>query len=263
MIRHIRLKDHVRRTSCTSFHLAEALFDIRFAYSSSHCLWLSCAYYSIFFRQMSSGKIVCEIYLRCGISCGAVSAAAYGCSWNTLIKKQTCCGKPASVLPGPKGHGGDEEDWTLDLTDANRTLSQLSYVPMKISPWKGQINYSTWFNFCQSHMIYTVDVAPAFSTRTSAVLLPHGCRGADGAVRWWLGKALTSQSRWELFQLVERFSIPKDVFGEVVDTVFFLVRCVMIDKLHEIFKRFFCPAVFLYAHPPPLLAGMVHKSWKW
>ena len=25
--------------------------------------------------------------------------------------------------------GGDEEDRTLDLTDANRTLSQLSYVP--------------------------------------------------------------------------------------------------------------------------------------
>lgn len=26
--------------------------------------------------------------------------------------------------------GGDEEDRTLDLTDANRTLSQLSYVPI-------------------------------------------------------------------------------------------------------------------------------------
>ena len=38
MIRHIQLKDHVRQTSYTSFHLAEALFDIRFAYSSSHCL---------------------------------------------------------------------------------------------------------------------------------------------------------------------------------------------------------------------------------
>ena len=25
-------------------------------------------------------------------------------------KKQTCRGKPAYVLPGPKGHGGDEED---------------------------------------------------------------------------------------------------------------------------------------------------------
>ena len=27
-------------------------------------------------------------------------------------------------------YGGDEEDRTLDLTDANRTLSQLSYAPM-------------------------------------------------------------------------------------------------------------------------------------
>ena len=26
--------------------------------------------------------------------------------------------------------GGDEEDRTLDLTDANRTLSQLSYAPI-------------------------------------------------------------------------------------------------------------------------------------
>ena len=26
--------------------------------------------------------------------------------------------------------GGDEEDRTLDLTDANRTLSQLSYEPL-------------------------------------------------------------------------------------------------------------------------------------
>jgi hypothetical protein len=28
--------------------------------------------------------------------------------------------------------GGDEEDRTLDLTDANRTLSQLSYAPKSI-----------------------------------------------------------------------------------------------------------------------------------
>ncbi len=28
--------------------------------------------------------------------------------------------------------GGDEEDRTLDLTDANRTLSQLSYAPKLI-----------------------------------------------------------------------------------------------------------------------------------
>lgn len=31
-------------------------------------------------------------------------------------------------------NGGPNRDRTDDLTDANRTLSQLSYVPMKISP---------------------------------------------------------------------------------------------------------------------------------
>ena len=30
----------------------------------------------------------------------------------------------------PVRFGGDEEDRTLDLTDANRTLSQLSYAPI-------------------------------------------------------------------------------------------------------------------------------------
>ena len=30
---------------------------------------------------------------------------------------------------GTRFFGGDEEDRTLDLTDANRTLSQLSYAP--------------------------------------------------------------------------------------------------------------------------------------
>ena len=30
---------------------------------------------------------------------------------------------------GTRIFGGDEEDRTLDLTDANRTLSQLSYAP--------------------------------------------------------------------------------------------------------------------------------------
>lgn len=74
------------------------------------------------------------------------------------------------------------------------------------------------------------------------------------------GRLLPVNPGESFFQLVERFPVPKDVFGEVVDAVFFLIRCVMIDELHEIFKRFFCPAVFLYAHPPPLLAGMVHKS---
>ena len=32
-------------------------------------------------------------------------------------------------LKCPCQFGGDEEDRTLDLTDANRTLSQLSYAP--------------------------------------------------------------------------------------------------------------------------------------
>ena len=38
--------------------------------------------------------------------------------------------------------GGDEEDRTLDLTDANRTLSQLSYAPKKYVS-----HYSTIFSF--------------------------------------------------------------------------------------------------------------------
>lgn len=112
--------------------------------------------------------------------------------------------------------------------------------------------------FLQSRMIYTVDVAPApcvpwrFFYRMAAAAL-MGLSDDD-----WGGSYQSIQVR--AFPAGKRFSIPKDVFGEVVDTVFFLVRCVMIDELHEIFKRFFCPAVFFYAHPPLVLAGMVHKS---
>ena len=40
--------------------------------------------------------------------------------------------------------GGDEEDRTLDLTDANRTLSQLSYAP------KLSILYSSY------HFVYAM-----------------------------------------------------------------------------------------------------------
>ena len=36
--------------------------------------------------------------------------------------KHSCCQRQLAA-------GGDEEDRTLDLTDANRTLSQLSYTP--------------------------------------------------------------------------------------------------------------------------------------
>ena len=45
--------------------------------------------------------------------------------------------------------GGDEEDRTLDLTDANRTLSQLSYAPknyyMIIPPFFE--NFQSFFHF--------------------------------------------------------------------------------------------------------------------
>ena len=39
--------------------------------------------------------------------------------------------KKAAPLVLPSLIGGDEEDRTLDLTDANRTLSQLSYAPIQ------------------------------------------------------------------------------------------------------------------------------------
>ena len=54
---------------------------------------------------MSSGKIVCEIYFA--------------------LRYFLRGGFRGSVPEGIRTH---------DLTDANRTLSQLSYVPMKISP---------------------------------------------------------------------------------------------------------------------------------
>ena len=38
--------------------------------------------------------------------------------------------KPPQAICSLRRHGGDEEDRTLDLTDANRTLSQLSYAPI-------------------------------------------------------------------------------------------------------------------------------------
>ena len=41
-------------------------------------------------------------------------------------------------------HGGDEEDRTLDLTDANRTLSQLSYAPIGLL-----CDYKIFFAVCQ------------------------------------------------------------------------------------------------------------------
>ena len=40
--------------------------------------------------------------------------------------------------------GGDEEDRTLDLTDANRTLSQLSYAPIHLAALSsGKVHYTS------------------------------------------------------------------------------------------------------------------------
>ena len=55
-------------------------------------------------------------------------------------RKANIAEKTAIVIQSRSFHGGLEGDRTLDLTDANRTLSQLSYEPL----WE---NYSTtvWF----------------------------------------------------------------------------------------------------------------------
>ena len=69
------------------------------------------------------------------------------CQWKYACKALDHCGRDAVLILGKhkecsvkrKKHlthvkcffpGGDEEDRTLDLTDANRTLSQLSYAPI-------------------------------------------------------------------------------------------------------------------------------------
>ena len=50
----------------------------------------------------------------------------------TEIRLWYFCGQTRNCRSENRGNfhfGGDEEDRTLDLTDANRTLSQLSYAP--------------------------------------------------------------------------------------------------------------------------------------
>lgn len=48
-------------------------------------------------------------------------------------------------------NGGDEEDRTLDLTDANRTLSQLSYGPKQHIDYKPMLSKSQllFFDFSE------------------------------------------------------------------------------------------------------------------
>ena len=51
------------------------------------------------------------------------------------VPRNRVCGSRTCPNTGKMSYstfGGDEEDRTLDLTDANRTLSQLSYAPKRI-----------------------------------------------------------------------------------------------------------------------------------
>jgi hypothetical protein len=58
-----------------------------------------------------------------------MSCALFGfCRTNTRFKGQKSL--ETIVVSRFSCDGGDEEDRTLDLTDANRTLSQLSYAPI-------------------------------------------------------------------------------------------------------------------------------------
>ena len=51
----------------------------------------------------------------------------------SLIKTRNPNPFPTGIKFGFLKYGGDEEDRTLDLTDANRALSQLSYAPKQSS----------------------------------------------------------------------------------------------------------------------------------
>ena len=50
--------------------------------------------------------------------------------------------------------GGDEEDRTLDLTDANRTLSQLSYAPICRRYFNGKKYYTIKFLIVKSDFFW-------------------------------------------------------------------------------------------------------------
>ncbi len=62
--------------------------------------------------------------------------------------------------------GGDEEDRTLDLTDANRTLSQLSYAPIGLL-----CDYKIFFAVCQ---VFGGGLEKFFFA--APVFMPSACR---------------------------------------------------------------------------------------
>ena len=77
---------------------------------------------------------------------------------------------PETIAVSGLFHGGDEEDRTLDLTDANRTLSQLSYAPMSTAALRQKILYHNFkrgqdwfFVFFQKKRIFALIIFRRYS----------------------------------------------------------------------------------------------------
>ena len=87
-------------------------------------MWVGSGYFPQFFRSVFEGKIIPV----CGILVvkGKNTVMTDGVSTDKVKKKTK---NPNFFSSDFAGNGGDEGDRTLDLTDANRTLSQLSYAP--------------------------------------------------------------------------------------------------------------------------------------
>ena len=75
--------------------------------------------------------------------------------------------------------GGDEEDRTLDLTDANRTLSQLSYAPICLL-----CDYKIFFAVCQ---VFGGGLEKIFFA--APVFMPSACRYRPSFRAWSIPRA--------------------------------------------------------------------------
>lgn len=75
--------------------------------------------------------------------------------------------------------GGDEEDRTLDLTDANRTLSQLSYAPIGLL-----CDYKIFFAVCQ---VFGGGLEKFFFA--APVFMPSTCRHRPSFRAWSIPRA--------------------------------------------------------------------------
>ncbi len=76
-------------------------------------------------------------------------------------------------------NGGDEEDRTLDLTDANRTLSQLSYAPIGLL-----CDYKIFFAVCQ---VFGGGLEKFFFA--APVFMPSACRHRPSFRAWSIPQA--------------------------------------------------------------------------